>query len=63
MMRAKEKRINDVNREQALGSIVKDAQYVKPSVVEAFNRPPYAPVLNFNKGVVNRESPSRWEED
>ena len=55
-MRAREKHMNDTNREQALGSIVKDAPHVKPGVVETFERPPYYPVLNFERGYSNEKT-------
>ena len=42
-------------------SIIKDVHTDDPKVIETFNRPPYAPVLNFDKGEVNRDGVSRWE--
>jgi hypothetical protein len=62
-MRAQEKRDKDTKRDLALGSIVRFADYVRPGVIETFNRSPYYPVLNFDKGVVKHDGPSRWEED
>lgn len=48
-MRARENNMEQSNQSRAWGSIEYEAQYVKPKVVETFNRPPYAPVLNFKK--------------
>ncbi len=62
-MRARESRMEKQNRVDAMYSIIKGFHQDDPDVVERFERSPYAPVLNFDKGVVNRESHSRWEED
>lgn len=62
-MRAQEKRIEEQNRIDAMYSIMKNPHQADPDVIERFERSPYAPVLHFDKGVVNRESSSRWEED
>ena len=62
-MRASEKHEKDTNRTNAMYSIIKGHHQADPDVVERFERPPYAPVLNFDKGVVKHDSSSRWEED
>ena len=51
-MRAREKREKDVQRNNAMYSIERGFHQADPKVVEAFNRSPYAPVLNFDRGVV-----------
>lgn len=51
-MRAREKREKDVQRNNAMYSIERGFHQADPKVVEAFNRSPYAPVLNFDRGEV-----------
>jgi hypothetical protein len=62
-MRASEKHEKDQNRTNAMYSIIKNPHQADPDVVERFERSPYYPVLNFDKGVVKHDGPSRWEED
>lgn len=61
-MRAKEKNEQDTNHMNAMYSIVKGHHQADPKVVETFNRPPYAPVMNFERGEVNRERKTESEE-
>lgn len=49
-MRAFERNIEVDNKARAMGSIVLGAHNTDPKVIERFNRPPYWPVLNFDKG-------------
>lgn len=62
-MRASEHHIKQSNQSRAWGAIIVDYHTNDPDVTERFERSPYWPVLNFDKGVVDRESRSRWEED
>lgn len=49
-MRAAEKHMNDTNHANAMYSIIRSVHNADPKVVEAFERPPYYPVLNFERG-------------
>ena len=53
-MRAREYRTEQQNRSDAMYSIIKGHHQADPDVIERFERSPYAPVLNFDKGVVHR---------
>lgn len=48
-MRARELHEENTNRANAMYSIIRDFHTSDPKVIETFNRPPYAPVLNFKK--------------
>lgn len=61
-MRASEKNTLDTNRDRAWGSIFKDVHTNDPKVIETFNRPPYWPVLQIERGEVNRERTTESEE-
>ena len=50
-MRAREYRMEQQNRVDAMYSIVKGHHQADPEVIERFERPPYWPVLNFSRGV------------
>lgn len=61
-MRAREKREKDEQRSNAMYSIVKGHHQADPDVVERFERSPYYPVLNFERGEVKRERTTESEE-
>ena len=55
-MRAAEKHMNDTNHANAMYSIIKSVHNTDPKVVETFERPPYYPVLNFERGYSNEKN-------
>ena len=62
-MRASEKNIRDANQSHAWGFVEDAARKMQdPDVVERFERPPYWPVLNFERGEVKRERTTESEE-
>lgn len=54
-MRAAEKHEKDTNRVNAMYSIIKNPHQADPDVVERFERSPYYPVLQFERGEVNAD--------
>lgn len=52
-MRASENNMEKSNQSRSWGSIIKDVHANDPKVIERFERSPYYPVLNFERGETN----------